>query len=713
MEHVIVDVVIFSAIPKPLSYFLPRGTQAAVGCRVVAPVRNTLKVGVVVEVKDSSDPAQGLKPITTVLDEAPCITPEIISLVRWCSRYYHRSLGECMSLAFPPSLRKPLPLPDEAPTRVCLRKTPLGRLGPRQEAILEILAGGVVDLQTLRELLPGCMPSLRSLAKRGYVELTAGEAVVNHEQAPPVCYTRDQDEAIDRITNIMAERRLETIVLHGITGSGKTEVYLACALETLSRNRSVLYLVPEIALTPQTIAMVQRRIPHEVAVFHSGLAPRQRAREFFRVARADVGFVLGTRSAVFAPLCDIGLIIVDEEHDGSYKQADGVPYNARDLAILRAKNHECPVILGSATPSMETFVRARNPASTLVTLSSRIGNATLPTVDIIDMRGSKDPLSPQLIEGIRDTADRGEQSLLFINRRGFASAMICPGCGKVLSCTRCDRSLTYHKARGVGLCHYCGYTLALPEVCPSCGCLDMSPVGLGTERVVEAVASHFSDLRILKMDSDEITTNTKLTLALKAIRNREVDVIIGTQMIAKGHDFDDLTLVGVMHAEQLLYMPDFRAGERTFQQIVQVAGRAGRRKPDTTVMIQTLMPDHPLIRSIASYDYQAMMATEESSRRLAGFPPFAHMARIIVTSQSFEEGRDISGELSSKIAGKGVEILGPAPAPIALLRKHHRWHFIVRASNRNTLHRLMSVLERIPIPHRVQLKIDIDPYSML
>ncbi|MDT8272676.1 MAG: primosomal protein N', partial [Desulfomonilia bacterium] len=593
MEHAIVDVVIFSAIPKPLSYLLPRGTQAAVGCRVVAPVRNTLKVGVVVEVKDSSGPVQGLKPITTVLDEAPCITPEIISLVRWCSRYYHRSLGECMSLAFPPSLRKPLPLPDEAPTRVCLRKTPLGRLGHRQEAILEILAGGVMDLQTLRELLPDCMPSLRSLAKRGYVELIMGEAVVNHDQAPPVSYTRDQDEAIARITNIMAEHRLETIVLHGITGSGKTEVYLACALETLSRDRSVLYLVPEIALTPQTIAMVQRRIPHEIAVFHSGLAPRQRAREFFRVARANVGFVLGTRSAVFAPLSDIGLIIVDEEHDGSYKQADGVPYNARDLAILRAQNHECPVILGSATPSMETFVRARNPASTLVTLSSRIGNATLPTVDIIDMRGSKDPLSPQLIEGIRDTADRGEQSLLFINRRGFASAMICPGCGKVLSCTRCDRSLTYHKARGVGLCHYCGYTLLLPEVCPSCGCLDMSPVGLGTERVVEAVASHFSDLRILKMDSDEITTNTKLTLALKAIRNREVDVIIGTQMIAKGHDFDDLTLVGVMHAEQLLYMPDFRAGERTFQQIVQVAGRAGRRRPDTKVMIQTLMPDHP------------------------------------------------------------------------------------------------------------------------
>ncbi|MGC9323121.1 MAG: replication restart helicase PriA [Desulfomonilia bacterium] len=714
MEQRVVDVVLFSAIPKPLSYLLPEGKSVKPGCRVVAPVRKTEKVGVVIRITESPSETRDLKSIPSVLDDEPCITAEIIDLVTWCSRYYHRPLGECMSLAVPPSLRKPLPLPRETDTHVCLKKTPTGRLGPRQETIIEALSGSSMALEDLKDLIPGCLPSLKSLIRRGYVELVEKKPPVHGIQDSPLSHTNDQIRAIGQITDIMASHRFEPVVLHGITGSGKTEVYLTCAQKTLAQGRSVLYLVPEIALTPQTIDMVRRRVSHEVALFHSGLSPRQRAEEFSKVARGHARFALGTRSAIFAPLSDIGLIIVDEEHDGSYKQEDGVPYNARDLALLRARNHRAPVILGSATPSMESFVRTLSQSSRLVTMSSRIGPATLPAIDIIDMRDSKDPLSPELIDAIGHTVEKGEQVLLFINRRGFASAMVCPGCGKVLTCTRCDRSLTYHKAKGVGLCHYCGYSLPLPEICPFCGCLDMSPVGLGTERIMEAVRSHFPDLRTLKMDSDEMTTSAKLASALSAIREKGVDVIVGTQMIAKGHDFDDLTLVGVMHAEQLLYMPDFRAGERTFQQIVQVAGRAGRRRPDTHVLIQTLMPDHPLIRSIAAYDYTAMISAEEASRRMAGFPPFTHMARCIVSAKYSGDVRDTALDLSARITGRtGVEILGPAPAPISLLRKRHRWHFIVRAHDRNRLHGAIAALEQIRFSTRVQLKIDIDPYTML
>jgi primosomal protein N' (replication factor Y) len=432
-----------------------------------------------------------------------------------------------------------------------------------------------------------------------------------------------------------------------------------------------------------------------------------------KVLSGKVTFVLGTRSAIFSPLKELGLIIVDEEHDHSYKQEEGIPYNARDLGILRARNNQAVIILGSATPSMDTMDRIRLPHSSLVTMKERSGPAALPMVEIVDMRGANGPLSDKLVTEMNETISRGEQVLLFINRRGFSAAMVCPGCGKVLRCKRCDRSLTYHKSRGLALCHWCGFYMRLPEVCPSCGCLDMKPVGLGTEQIMASIEEVSPGRRLLRMDSDEISNTTKLNLALDAIRAREVDIIVGTQMIAKGHDFPDLTLVGVVHAEQLLHMPDFRSSERTFQQIVQVAGRAGRRRSGTKVIIQTLIPDHPLILAISRYDYQSMMDMERDIRKATGFPPFSYMARCVITYELDKTARDFSMKIASAVKMPAIGVLGPAPAPFAVLRNRSRLHIILRSKNRGALHKALDVIERMDCPKGADIRIDVDPYSMM
>jgi len=317
------------------------------------------------------------------------------------------------------------------------------------------------------------------------------------------------------------------------------------------------------------------------------------------------------------------------------------------------------------------------------------------------------------LNAIQETLDRGEQVLLFINRRGYSPAMVCPACGLTLKCIRCDRSLTYHRMKGAGVCHYCGYSLALPEICPKCGCIDMKPLGIGTEHIVQKVRALFPHARILRMDSDEITSERKLTSALNTILNRKADIVVGTQMIAKGHDFPHLTLVGAVHAEQLLFMPDFRAGERTFQQVVQVAGRAGRRTANTRVLVQTLIPDHPLIRSIAEYDYEGMIRAETEARKASGFPPFTHMARCVFSSTSHELLVKTVHDVAGRLKPRDVNLLGPAPAPVSLLRGSHRWHILLTSNTRHMLHGALDRLERMQVPSGVRMKIDVDPYTML
>ncbi len=713
MRKNLADVVVLAGIPKKLTYQVSEAQHALVGSRVLVPVKTMRKVGIVVSLYEG-DVAK-VKSIAAILDDNPLITGELIDLLQWCSRYYHAGIGATLALALPPYLRQARAIPPD--TEAVLYRTPAGtgRIGSKQRDIIEAIPEEGISAERLRKIFPGSSSSISSLIEKGYLKRLEEpfKPAQSHESTPPPDYTGDQAAAISALCDDVASHRFKTIILHGITGSGKTEVYLAGATQALSMGLSVLYLVPEIALTPQTVAMIQNRIPSEIAVFHSGLSPKARLEEFMKVSCDKVHFVLGTRSAIFAPLKNLGLIVVDEEHDHSYKQEDGVPYNARDLAILRARNNDAVVILGSATPSMDTFSRAGTGNTHLITMSQRTGGAVLPRIEIVDMRGVQGSLSERLQNAIVDTVARQEQVLLFINRRGFSSAMVCPGCGQTLTCSHCATSLTYHKARGIALCHYCGFSIHLPEICPSCGCLDMKPIGLGTEQITQAVQHCLPDVRILKMDSDEITTTKKLASALQAIRNHDVDIIVGTQMIAKGHDFPRLTLVGVMHAEQLLFLPDFRAGERTYQQIVQVAGRAGRRLSDTRVIIQTLIPEHPLIQSIAAYDYEGMLASEEKTRREAGFPPFSYMARCVFSSPDNDAVKQVIHLAAAKISRPDIDILGPAPAPIPFLRNRHRWHILIRSADRKHVHQAIDSLLKMNIPSQVHCKIDVDPYSML
>jgi primosomal protein N' (replication factor Y) len=653
MLGMVADIVVFGAIPKVLSYRVPEDMHPLPGTRTLVPVRNSTRVGVLIALKSAEN--DGLKDILSIIDPEPLVTQEIIDLLVWCSRYYHAGIGACLALAFPPLLRKASRIEEDAPPTAKQDHTP--------------------------------PTSLR--------------------------YSDDQTRAIDAITASLDRRHFQTYVLHGITGSGKTAVYLACAMRALEAGRTVIYMVPEIALTPQTIARIRESIPYEMAVFHSGLSPKTRAKEFLKVAGGRVRFVLGTRSAIFAPLKNLGLIIVDEEHDGSYKQSDGVPYNARDLAIMRARTNAAVAVLGSATPSMDTYARIRTHHSALLTMTSRIGMAQLPHIDTVDMRGRTEILSEELTAAMGETLDRGEQCLLFINRRGFSAAMVCPGCATVLTCTRCSQSLTYHRSRSAAVCHYCGFSLPAPEICPACGCMDMRPLGLGTERVMTEVARILPQARILQMDSDEISSPRTLGAALDSIRERRVDVIVGTQMISKGHDFPYLTLVGVMQAEQLLNMPDFRAVERTFQQVVQVAGRAGRTRPDTRVIMQTVIPDHPVMEAIQRHDYDAMHREEESIRRQAGLPPFAYLARCVFSSLHGKPLEQAVKHIAQDIALPGLKVMGPALAPLGLLRGRYRWHLLLTSQRRATLHQALDSLERIKIPGQVRLKIDVDPYDML
>jgi primosomal protein N' (replication factor Y) len=652
---IIADIAVFSGIPKVLTYKVPQGMVIFAGARVNVPLKNTIKTGVVIETRKQDK--DGLKEIIDLCDSTPLIPEEVIKLLSWTSKYYHAPVGACLQLAFPPLIRK-------------------GR-----DAQKYLTAKGKSrDDETL-------------------------------EQHPE--YSLEQLEAINTLSTLIDENKFHVAVLHGITGSGKTEVYMACAVRALSLGRSVIYMVPEIALTPQTIKRLSDRIPYESAVFHSGLSPKKRSEEFMKVAKGDVRFVIGTRSAVFAPVRNLGLMIVDEEHDQSYKQSDGIAYNARDLAIKRASMAGAVTVLGSATPSLETYERAKKEGHTLLRMNKRAGEALLPEISVVDMRNRTEVISSELLDEIARTLKAGQQTLIFINRRGFSSAFICPGCGNVFQCRRCSRGLVYHKQRKEAVCHYCGFKQPLLHACPACGCIDIKPMGMGTERIMEELGNLVPDARLLQMDSDTISNSAKLEGALKLINDGKVDIIVGTQMISKGHDFSMLTLVGIIQAEQFMYLPDFRALERTFQQVVQVAGRAGRKTSGTKVIMQTLVPEHPVIGFISGHDYQAMVEHESVIRKQAGFPPFSFMVRCIFSSYRQKDALEFAQKASGKIACPGIRVMGPSPAPIEMLKNTYRFNSVILSESRARLHRSIDEIIALKIPAGVKVKIDVDPYDML
>lgn len=543
----------------------------------------------------------------------------------------------------------------------------------------------------------------------------------------PVKLTQEQNEVLEKLRPALESQVFKTFLLHGVTGCGKTEVYLQATAKALAGKKNVLILVPEIALASQLEAHFYSRFGERIALLHSGLTTAERHDQWQRILRGQAQIVLGARSAVFAPLPDLGLIIVDEEHEPAYKQEDGLHYHGRDLAVLRARFADCPVLLGSATPSLVSYHNAMCGKYELLKMQRRVHDQSLPDVSIVNLAEDKSSrpdlfFSDQLISALWENMENRQQSLLFVNRRGFASFMLCSDCGHIIQCRHCKVSLTLHRQENQLICHYCGYSISPRVICPDCGSKDIKALGIGSERIEEEVRQILPHARIARLDSDTATNRKQYIETLKAVYKKDIDVLIGTQMIAKGLHFPNLTLVGVVWADSGLAIPDFRSSERTFQLLAQVTGRAGRGEHPGRVIVQTYYPGHYSLRHAQQHDYEQFFAQEISLRRELNYPPFSRLVNIKLSSKNEKNvqqcAKAVGIFLRSLTAKKyrGVEILGPAPAPLVRIKDRTRWQVMIKSSQVSLLHALCVQLQEKCsdfCSRNVRMKIDVDPESMM
>ncbi len=609
----------------------------------------------------------------------------------------------------------------------------LGR-AKTQIAVLQALVelGGSADVSTLKESFPQASTHLRLLEKRGLVSLgqrvirtDAWQASESHSdgmsaQSTPFELNEDQAAAAFAITSKMDEEAFGGFLLYGITGSGKTEVYLQCIAECLRRGKTAIVLVPEISLTPQLAARFRARFGPKVAVLHSALTTRQRYDEWHRLREGHAQIALGARSAVYAPIDNVGVIVVDEEHDPSFKQEEGVRYHAKDVALVRARNAGAVCILGSATPSLESFHGTEVGRLTLLPLSKRATGRDLPPVELIDMRRfqpDKDSMmTAPLREAIEQALHAKDQVILFLNRRGFETFVMCTACGHAFRCRHCSVSLTYHRYRERLMCHYCAHEEPLPHTCPSCDATDsISRRGVGTEKITESVAEAFPGARVERLDRD-VASGTAIQAVLGRVARREVDILVGTQMVTKGHDFPGVTLVGVLCADTGLSLPDFRASERTFQLLTQVAGRAGRGEKPGKVLVQTYKCENLAIVAASQHDFDAFYKGEISDRMELGYPPFGYLVAIRVdganASSVIRHCRQLAD--AARACDPDVSVLGPAEAPLAKLKGRTRWHLWLRSGNRKNLRdTVWRVIHQVKDVPGVRTAIDVDPVSAL
>ena len=615
---------------------------------------------------------------------------------------------------------------------------PQARYGPREKELMDVLGeSGPQPLDDLRSRFPSLSTLVRRLESKGALALeerevfrdSLGRALNIRKDAPEL--NEEQARAAETLRQALETRKYAPFLLYGVTGSGKTEVYLAAARKALAQGRSVLFLVPEISMTPAVEGLLKYRLHRETAVLHSGLSEGERYDQWQKIRRGEAMVVLGARSAIFSPMENLGLIIVDEEHDGAYKQEDKLKYQGRDLALLRGSRCGAVVVLGSATPSLESFYAAQTGKYGLLTLRERIGEGGLPPVDVVDLRydsgRSRGALTPVLKAALGEVLDKSGQALLFINRRGLAGLPICLSCGHVLKCLNCSVSLTLHQKPGEEdgrnlSCHYCGFETEPPRQCPECGSKLIRFLGLGTERLEEDLRKHFPQARVARLDADTARPKGELTRILEALRDRELDVLVGTQMITKGHDFPGITLVGVIDADLGLHLPDFRAGERTFQLLAQVGGRAGRGADQGRVIVQTYTPDHYTLLLARKHDYLSFYREEIEQRRILMYPPFSRLTMLRLEGNSEERTRDAAeeaGALGRRLTPRGsdLEILGPAPAPVAKIKGKFRFQILVRSSQVPMLHRFLnrwtSGLYDLVKGQGVSFTLDVDPYQMM
>ncbi len=729
------------AVPSPLTegldYLIPTGLDPASlrpGIRVRVPLGGSRKVGVLVELRTSSPlTPERLRLALEVLDSEPLIAPDLLELAAWAVRYYHHPPGEVYATLLPAPLRKGQPARFESVT--LWRLTDAGRealagdavsRAPRRRQILNFLSRhpqGVAAPLLRRELTPSS-DLLRAIRERGWVELSDTEFVPALEPSPrrdePPVLNPDQRRAVNAVR--AALDGFGVFLLNGVTGSGKTEVYLRIMEQVLAQGRQVLVLVPEIGLTPQLLERVRRRLPYPLVVMHSALNDRERLDAWLMARNGQAAVVIGTRSAVFAPLPNPGLFIVDEEHDPSLKQQEGFRYHARDLLVMRARQRGIPVLMGSATPSLESLYNVRRGRYEELPLPARVGRAVEPPIELLDVRRQEmeEGLSRPLLARIRAHLQRGEQVLLFLNRRGFAPTLICHECGWLGQCRNCDAHLTLHLRHHRLICHHCGYRQPLLDRCPDCGSIDLRALGAGTERVEQMLKREFSDQGIARIDRDSTRRRGSLDKLLADIHAGRRRLLLGTQMLAKGHHFPEVTLVGIVNADQGLFGSDFRAGERMAQQIIQVAGRAGRADKPGLVTVQTHHPDHPLLLSLVRQGYAAFAAATLEERYVTGLPPYSHQALLRADAKDQDSPMAFLNKataLGLDRAPPGLELLGPVPAPMERRAGRYRAQLLIQAPERKSLHEFLGGwverLGTLKAARKVRWSLDVDPVELL
>jgi primosomal protein N' (replication factor Y) len=738
----ILAVAIDTPLRRTFDYRAPAGTAPGSiqpGFRLWVPFGRRRVIGVVTERREhSSVPENKLKSAYNVVDREATFAPALLSLLQWSAEYYRHPVGEVIAAAMPTPLRQGAPLlAEEAVWRLTAqgRESALVTIAKRafkQRAAIEWLAKTTeASAQELAEGAGTGTETLRELESRGFVErgirvadsadlaptLTlprgAGEGI---KQKPRL--NEAQSNAVEAICRSLGS--FATWLLYGVTGSGKTEVYLNAIAETLARGEQALVLVPEIALTPQLLARFRDRFDTPPAVIHSGLNDGERFAAWRRARSGAARIVIGTRSAVFVPLANPGLIVIDEEHDASFKQQEGFRYSARDLAIVRAQRLKIPVVLGSATPSLESLARAQRQPDTLLSLPQRAAEARPPQLSLIDLRknATTQGIAMPALQAMRHHLDAGNQVLLFLNRRGYAPVLFCPECGWGARCTRCDAYLTVHRNASDLSCHHCGAQHRAIEQCPSCDA-SVKPVGQGTERIEETVERLFPDAPLARIDRDSIRRKGELEAALARIDSNEVRILVGTQMLTKGHHFPNVTLVVVLNADQGLFSVDFRASERLAQTIVQVAGRAGRAERAGEVLIQTEYPSHPLLTLLLQGGYQAFATGALTEREQTAWPPFARIALLRAEATQAAAPMKFLHAAASLARGqsaRGVRILGPATAPMERRAGRYRAQLLLHAATHSPLQRLMSewipALEALPEARQVRWSIDVDPVEL-
>ncbi|MCM2264497.1 MAG: primosomal protein N', partial [Desulfuromonadales bacterium] len=600
--------------------------------------------------------------------------------------------------------------------------------GSLQRALLAVIrAAGRAPLGELRTSFAAPHAALHRLVEQGFLTVEEVERSRDPLVAAPVSPTAEvqldsaQEQALEKIGHAVANGGFAPFLLHGVTGSGKTEVYLRAIAAVLARGRQALVLVPEIGLTPQLVARFRGWFhdrPVRLAVLHSGLGEGERYDAWRAAARGDIDVVIGVRSAVFAPLARLGLIIIDEEHDASYKQGEGFRYHARDLALLRGQMAEATVLLGSATPALTTYQRARDGQLTSLELPGRVAGRPLPAVEVINLGDfpAVGVLSPPLVEALAATLAAGEQSLLLLNRRGYAPFLLCRECGATCRCPNCEITLTYSRVERAVRCHYCDFRQRPPDTCPRCNGTQFLPEGAGTERLEETLAEIFPEARIARMDRDTTTRKGAHGRLVSGMESGAFDILIGTQMIAKGHDFSAVTLVGVVNADSALNLPDFRSAERVFALLSQAAGRAGRGERPGKVLIQTWSPDHYALEFVARHDYHGFAAVELPQRQALGYPPFGHLVNLVFSGNDARQVADTAGRLAVSLTrDRGeVEVLGPAPCLLQKLRGRSRVQILLKAGQRPPLRRLLDlVIAGCRLPGGVALTVDVDPLDMM